>query len=522
MTSENSFFVSPRLTVSQFLPNSQVYLKNFICPICKGVFFNPIFDECGHTFCLSCYQACHNLYGKCPITKKNISAPPIPVLLISKILDKQLLYCINKEKGCKWKGALSLLNEHLQKDCLQEEIECPNEECKARIIRGMKDVHLSQCQNKNIECAYCKMKIKFNEIEKHLSECVKLKIECPQKCGELIEKENVDHHISNSCKMTPINCPFIKYGCNDKPILRKEIISGVHHDSIKHMDLVFTKINTLQSSLFSLAKEVQSIRSEFLVNLKNQLNALKSDEKPTPNCFPKENDLLVHKRNRSPLEIKMQTKEASKQNETIDLVKKSPLGFIPSLNNNGKQYQQGPFQIDQNIYDKINKSNKIYISGPIARYISTGQVEHVFVFGSRGINCAFDKGIFSWNITILTNPKWIAIGLCDKEEVLNNKMKFIMVNPKNKHGSFLVSSNQYSWNCLSEQENNMKISFPKMEKGSNVELAYDIDGNKLTFTSNYKSFTLSKVKPVLPEHKILTPCILFLNDGDSVKMNYNF
>lgn len=519
MTSENSFFIPPKHALSQFLPNSHDYLKNFICPICNGVFFNPIFDECGHTFCLSCYETFHNLYGKCPVTKKNISAQPIPVLLISKILDKQILYCINKEKGCKWEGALSLLNEHLQKDCLQEEIECPNKECKLKIRRCMIDAHLSQCHNNFVECSYCKTKIKINEMKKHLSECKKIN-ECLQKCGEMSEKENEEFH--------PINCPFIKYGCTDKPILRKENISSrVHHNSIKHMDLVFTKINTLQSSLFFLAKEVQTIRSELLMNLKNQLNTFKRDEKSTSNiistCLPKEKDLLIHKRDRSHQEIKMKDDlDVPKQNETFISVKKFPLKFIPSLNSKGKQYRPDPFQIDQNIYDKVNKSNKIYISGPIARYISTGQVEHVFVFGSRGINCAFDKGIFSWNITILTNPKWIAIGLCDKEEVLNNKMKFIMVNPKNKHGSFLVSSNQYSWNCLSEQENNMKISFPKMEKGSNVELAYDIDGNKLTFTSNYKSFTLSKVKPVLPEHKILTPCILFLNDGDSVKMNYNF
>ena len=99
MTSPNNSEIKPTLSPSQFI--NQKSINDYICPLCKGVYYQPILDQCGDTFCSKCYDVIINEFKICPINKKPINGKGIPIPLIDGIISKKEIYCKNKDKGCK-------------------------------------------------------------------------------------------------------------------------------------------------------------------------------------------------------------------------------------------------------------------------------------------------------------------------------------------------------------------------------------------------------------------------------------
>ena len=44
----------PNLTIDEFLEECQKYIESYSCPLCEGILFESIFDNCGHSFCKNC------------------------------------------------------------------------------------------------------------------------------------------------------------------------------------------------------------------------------------------------------------------------------------------------------------------------------------------------------------------------------------------------------------------------------------------------------------------------------------
>ena len=98
-----------------------------ICKICYLVSREPCLSICcGHTFCKSCVDYIKK--GACPICRsENFEA--ILNKQAAREINNYLLYCTNKEKGCKWQGKLGSISNHLGNSdgCQFEEIKCSNE-----------------------------------------------------------------------------------------------------------------------------------------------------------------------------------------------------------------------------------------------------------------------------------------------------------------------------------------------------------------------------------------------------------
>ena len=101
----------------------------FICKICYLPSRDPYLSECcGHLICRSCLENAEKattITNACP-TCRNEEFNIFANKAIDREIRELLIYCTNKEKGCKWQGELNDINKHLDSSegCPFEMIQC--------------------------------------------------------------------------------------------------------------------------------------------------------------------------------------------------------------------------------------------------------------------------------------------------------------------------------------------------------------------------------------------------------------
>ena len=82
------------LCLDDFTEESRQFVVDYICPLCKGIYYNPVIDPCGHIFCQRCFNAFTSSIKpqivelRCPITNQPLSQSPSTIGLIANILDR--------------------------------------------------------------------------------------------------------------------------------------------------------------------------------------------------------------------------------------------------------------------------------------------------------------------------------------------------------------------------------------------------------------------------------------------------
>jgi hypothetical protein len=126
-------------------------IKHIKCEICQMIPLGPeICSECKSIFCKFCINA--HKESKCPQCGKNY-ASDTPMKNILSMLGELIIYCANKENGCK--------EEISYKDYLN---------------------HQNVCVYRKVKCEGCKISIIFQEYEQHEKNCPALNYNCPE-CG---------------------------------------------------------------------------------------------------------------------------------------------------------------------------------------------------------------------------------------------------------------------------------------------------------------------------------------------------
>jgi len=150
-----------QLRVEDFVPDSQSTVKEYICSFCEGVLVEPVVDHCGHIFCKKCIQIYLTVHQTCPHSNESLNETELTAMnFIEKILEKQTIYCKNKEKNCEWIGKYQFYDNHLKLECLKQNINCTNSGCSEEFMRGDKEKHLNDCEYRLVKCEYC-IKISF-------------------------------------------------------------------------------------------------------------------------------------------------------------------------------------------------------------------------------------------------------------------------------------------------------------------------------------------------------------------------
>ena len=53
---QKSEIFEKQLDIINFLPECQEILRDYLCPLCEGVYKDPIIDQCNHVFCIQCIE----------------------------------------------------------------------------------------------------------------------------------------------------------------------------------------------------------------------------------------------------------------------------------------------------------------------------------------------------------------------------------------------------------------------------------------------------------------------------------
>ncbi len=148
------------------------------CLICLCILREPqIVNCCGIKFC----QVCINT-----IVVQNRPCPHCQARQFATMADKQLkrqleerkVFCLNEQKGCKWKGEIKKLETHLDENaidsinsCQFQDVPCPR--CQQQVQRKGLQSHIKNvCQQRDVPCIYeyagCKTKVRQSLMEAHL------------------------------------------------------------------------------------------------------------------------------------------------------------------------------------------------------------------------------------------------------------------------------------------------------------------------------------------------------------------
>jgi len=138
---------------------------SLLCLICGEVCYVPVIAVCKHSFCKSCllkYLGDDSL-KLCPLRDSHLDKNlPLNCKMMA-VIHKNHVKCSKYGKGCKWKGKVNELKNHVEWECLETRIKCNVKECDQYIQRKNYKFHTLNCELRNIM-----MKVKKNLCSKNI------------------------------------------------------------------------------------------------------------------------------------------------------------------------------------------------------------------------------------------------------------------------------------------------------------------------------------------------------------------
>jgi hypothetical protein len=415
-----------------------------------------------------------------------------------------------------------------------------------------------------VPCPSCEVLIAYIEIPEHQKSCPRYKVKCHQNCNLQIERQYVDSHILDHCENTIVECPFKIIGCLTK-IARGQLENYLTLHTNRHNLLVLrhltnitedvsAKINArpdYSQSLTSIEERIKKV--ELMMGMQLQmLKERESKENHNPNLqhnevitqkinllteiSPKKEGYANHSKSSSgtqhdsPGKLMNRKRQRTDDDNPININKPEKIVLSDSEEKEEKPDESSPsmqcdpnsplFSINQeatrvkeNIFDTVNISKGLVISGAKVSCPAPTKMEHKYVFANMPLSTEKET---EWRVILNVKSNWAAIGICTKEAVISNKYRFITSNPNYFNATFAVSTNGYSWNCQNMAENNFNLpNFPQISVGDVILFKYSPELKELSFKiSNKLSGKLTNVTP--NKSGSLVPCLIFLHAGDEI------
>jgi len=313
-------------------PNIFVYqdlVKNFLCPLCHGVLYEPMIP-CSQdikSYCRNCIEKyLKNNDNKCPGCNLVIDKVPQKFDIIQESIKYLDAKCKNAKYGCIWQGKYIDYDKHIL-ECPKEETHCVFQGCDKVFMRESLDSHLKLCPFRVIMCEKCGINIIASELVKHKNECPKEIIKCPQKCGLKFERCFLDEHI-DKCPFTLVKCPFEKIGCNEV-IMRSEFYKKMHENLPKHINLLLNDYLIFKE----LSKNIWKQAGIDIEDNKEKIEIEKDKLKVLNETLDK-----MYKYNETNKELNKEEKDNRKENAKVEenKIKKYPL--VEEEKNNDKLF----------------------------------------------------------------------------------------------------------------------------------------------------------------------------------------
>ena len=214
--------------------------QDYLCPVCAELLTEPFLNlNCGHHICRTCRgRLLASRKTECPVCRKPNSLEDARLNLhFQRLVYDLMVYCKHHEEGCKWKGELRSLQEHLDpvwRQCDFVLIPC-SFGCGEHVRSGaIKEHKHSQCRKRPSTCEHCSYYNARDIVTKeHYPICEEFPVECPNKCqAEGLKRSQLQAHVDD-CPLQVIACPFSIIGCTVQ-LPRREMETHTKQDVRQH------------------------------------------------------------------------------------------------------------------------------------------------------------------------------------------------------------------------------------------------------------------------------------------------
>ena len=247
---------------------------------------------CGYSFCHVCIEKIKVTNKPCPCCKAD-SFNDFPNKGLQRSIQEFKVHCANRKEGCQWVGELGQLDNHLNSKppqnnqveaCQYVQVQCLH--CLQPFKRTTILTHQSdQCPRRPFNCKYCKTFYSHYEdvTTNHWPVCGCYPVECSNKCGETVQRQNLESHINNDCSLIPVDCDFKFIGCKEKlprremsTHLKEGIVAHTLLHASSHKELASTyktEKKALEAKVTKLSREKKEQQKE-IDKLKNDIQQL--------------------------------------------------------------------------------------------------------------------------------------------------------------------------------------------------------------------------------------------------------
>ena len=264
------------------------------CPVCLQVLREPYQATCcGYSFCRVCIDKINEREFPCPCCNA-VGFNFFPNKGLQRSLYDFKVKCVNQVEGCQWVGELGQLEKHLNyakfdkvnhlKGCQFAQTECPY--CNELFKRSSIPAHVSDmCPKRPFSCEYCKnFDSNYEDVTtNHWSICNYYPLLCPNKCGEMLQRQNLENHIIIDCPLTVTNCDFQHVGCEAR-LPRQDMPAHLRGETATHVSLLAASHRLLTASHKKLKEENGQLRN-LAAKLGQTLQILSSHNVPQSLVF---------------------------------------------------------------------------------------------------------------------------------------------------------------------------------------------------------------------------------------------
>ena len=241
------------------------------CPICLLILREPYqVTCCGNSFCRACIQKIKTKSKPCPTCKQEYFTD-YSNLGLQRPLYGFKVYCCNKDDGCDWQGELGQLDKHLNLNpdqdkqeigCAYTRVKCLH--CSELYQRcSIKCHQTSECLLRPFSCEMCnEFKSTYDDVSKnHAPSCKCRPVECPNTCGNTLQHQELEEHLSSVCPLSMVECEFSHAGCDVK-MQRKDLPSHLSESVVTHISLLARENKTQSSQIERQNSEIISLARE--------------------------------------------------------------------------------------------------------------------------------------------------------------------------------------------------------------------------------------------------------------------
>ena len=270
------------------------------CIVCKNLASEPRQTICcGQTVCYKCAKKWKKRNDSCPQCRQ------VPLELAVDTRTKNhirslVVYCTHFDSGCEWKGSLSTVKDHRNKDCRFELVVCNHEACEEKIERRYLEHHMKEkCLQRPINCPCCDQydkNLTYCElVGTHYKECSSWPMRCPNHCGteEKLMRSTLPDHIDNNCPEQVISCQFVEAGCEVR-VKRREMVDHIQQSVEEHLTAMMSDYMKVKSKYAKLQNDHEMLKQDLHVSnraqdtLQDKYDTLKKDH----DALKKDHDAL--------------------------------------------------------------------------------------------------------------------------------------------------------------------------------------------------------------------------------------